>query len=181
MGNRGSSRVDIRRHGTLPAVSRRATLSAAGREAENEVDQVRTLIGDRGRSRRDRGNDGAHAETPEAAEPQTGRLVVAVGAPRIDGWLRNRILVLDASGHTLASGPRVRVGRSSPSYRLPTVSAPAVPGTSVRLRLKLLRKAFVAVWSALKRRKRVSTKIKIRATDSAGNTKQEQRTVRLRM
>jgi streptogramin lyase len=81
---------------------------------------------------------------------------------------------------TISVRGNVKVARSSRAYKLGLVTAPAVPGTSVKLRLKLSRKARNAVRRALKRHKKVSAKITITATDLAGNAKQEQRTVALR-
>jgi virginiamycin B lyase len=82
---------------------------------------------------------------------------------------------------TISARGRIRLGKQSRSYRLATVSAPAVPGTSVRLRLNLPRRAFTAVRRALKRHKKMSAQIRITATDSAGNEKHELRTVGLRL
>jgi virginiamycin B lyase len=82
---------------------------------------------------------------------------------------------------TISARGNIRVGKQSRSYRFATVSAPAVPGTSVRLRLKLPSKALTAVRRALKRHKKASAKVMITATDSAGNKKHELRTVGLRL
>jgi virginiamycin B lyase len=81
---------------------------------------------------------------------------------------------------TITVRGRLRIAGRSRSYGFATVSAPAVPGTTVRLRLKLSKKAFTAVRRALKRHKKVTAKITITATDLAGNAKRERRLVGLR-
>ena len=81
---------------------------------------------------------------------------------------------------TISAHGKAKVARSARSYKLGLVTAPAVPGTSVKLRLKLPRKAHRAVRRALKQHQKVSAAITITATDLAGNEKREQRTITLR-
>ena len=54
------------------------------------------------------------------------------------------------------------------------------PGERVRLKLRLSRKARRAIASALDRRKRLRAKLRIKATDAAGNSRTVRRTVALR-
>jgi streptogramin lyase len=81
---------------------------------------------------------------------------------------------------TISARGTVTVARSSRSYKLRLVTAPTVAGRSVKLQLKLSRKAHNAVRRAIRRYKKGSAKITITATDFSGNIKREQRIVALR-
>jgi peptidoglycan/xylan/chitin deacetylase (PgdA/CDA1 family) len=65
-------------------------------------------------------------------------------------------------------------------YHLKSVSATAVPGRMVKLRLKFSKKGRRAVRRALRRGKRVRAVIRIKATDAAGNVSVAIRRIRLR-
>jgi virginiamycin B lyase len=121
--------------------------------------------------------------------PPASRSAVADKVTAFSAWVvrprqkLRKLYVKAAMGErgTISVRGRVRVAGSPRSYRLATVFAPAVPGTNVRLHLKLAAKAFKAVRSELKRHKKATAKITITATDSAGNVKREQRAVALRL
>jgi virginiamycin B lyase len=81
---------------------------------------------------------------------------------------------------TIAARGRVTIAGLAHPYALRAAFAPAVPGTRVRLHLRLARKALADVRKALRRHRKVTAKITITATDLAGNVKQEQKIVRLR-
>ena len=65
-------------------------------------------------------------------------------------------------------------------YHLESVSATAVPGRLVKLRLKFSKKGLRAVRRALRRGKRVRAVITIKATDAAGNVSVATRRITLR-
>jgi hypothetical protein len=94
-----------------------------------------------------------------------------------------KLLVRAAMGEagTITAGGTVNVPKLAKVYRFKTVSAPAVAGASVTLRLRLPAKALRAVRKALARRKKLSAKITITARDTAGNKKTERRTIKLRL
>jgi hypothetical protein len=90
------------------------------------------------------------------------------------------VLASMAETGTLTAGGTVSVPSLSKVYRFKTASATAVPGASVKLKLKLAKKALKVVKKALKRHKKLKAKLTITASDRAGNKKTEKRTVSLK-
>jgi hypothetical protein len=90
------------------------------------------------------------------------------------------VLASMAEPGTLTAGGTVSVPSLSKVYKFKSASATAVPDASVKLKLKLPRKALKAVKKALKRHRKLKAKLTITARDTAGNTKTAKRTVSLR-
>jgi hypothetical protein len=90
------------------------------------------------------------------------------------------VLASMAEAGTLTARGTIRVPRRSRVYKFKTASATAVPNVSVRLKLKLRKKALKAVKKALKRHRRLKAKVTITARDKAGNSKTAKRTVSLK-
>jgi hypothetical protein len=78
---------------------------------------------------------------------------------------------------TLSAFGTVKLGKR---FKLKKVSATALPGKLVSLRLKLSKKGLAAVKRALRHRKRVRAAITVVAKDLAGNVKTRTLTVTLR-
>jgi len=94
---------------------------------------------------------------------------------------------LETPGSTIAAPKTVatlrvaqRKGRKAKSFRLPTVRADAAARTKVTLTLRVPRKAVAAIKSRLKRGRRGTARIKVIATDLAGNKSTAFRTVRIK-
>jgi beta-glucanase (GH16 family) len=84
---------------------------------------------------------------------------------------------------TAAGTVRVpRVGRvAARTYRLEAQTTTVLKGTKATVRLKLSARARVAVGRALRARKRVVLKLRVRVADGAGNARALTRQVRLRL
>ena len=126
----------------------------------------------------------ATSTAPPPAKPAVADKATAFSSLLVPPRQRLRELYVQAAmgePGTISVRGRVRAGKQARSYRFKAVSAPAVPGTSVRLRLNLPRKASVAVRKALRRQRKIRATITITATDAAGNVKQEKRRIRLRL
>ena len=83
-------------------------------------------------------------------------------------------------GRTLSAGGSVNTSGASKVHRFKKVSAKAVPGTVVKLRLRLSKKSLKAVKRALRHHRKLKAKIRITARDAAGNSKSAKRSVRLK-
>jgi hypothetical protein len=94
----------------------------------------------------------------------------------------DKLFVLASMGEagTITAGGTVSVPSLSKVYKFKTESVDATPGASVKLKLKLPKKALKAVKRALKRHKKLKAKLTITARDKAGNTKTAKRTVSLK-
>jgi peptidoglycan/xylan/chitin deacetylase (PgdA/CDA1 family) len=86
---------------------------------------------------------------------------------------------MDEPGKLAASGT-VTVPNTAKTYRFRTASAKAVPGVIVKLRLKLSKKGLRTAKRALRRHRKLRTRITVTARDTAGNVKTAKRTVSLR-
>jgi peptidoglycan/xylan/chitin deacetylase (PgdA/CDA1 family) len=85
-----------------------------------------------------------------------------------------------AEAGTLSAAGSVNVPGASKVHRFKKVSAKAVPGTVVKLRLRLSKKSLKAVKRALRHHRKLKAKIRITARDAAGNSKSAKRSVRLK-
>jgi hypothetical protein len=77
-----------------------------------------------------------------------------------------------------ASGT-VRVGNASKTYRFKSVTRSLPGGASVKLRLRLPKKALKAVKRSIAKHARPRAKITVTATDAAGNRRTKKAAVRL--
>jgi hypothetical protein len=84
----------------------------------------------------------------------------------------------EACGLTATGG--VNVSGAARSFRLKGVTKSAAPGATVRLRLRLRRKAVRGVRLALRARRRVRAKVTVTAVDGSGNSRTARITVRAR-
>jgi hypothetical protein len=119
--------------------------------------------------------------TPPAAPPDT---VTSFSGLSVKSSQKVGKLSIQASmseAGTITAGGTVSVPKLSKVYKFKTVSATAVAGATVTLKLKLPAKALKAVKKALKKHKKLKAKITITATDSAGNKKTEVRTIKLKL
>jgi hypothetical protein len=80
----------------------------------------------------------------------------------------------------LRAGATVSVAGASKVYRFKAVSRSVAANRFTKLRLKLAKKKLKAVKRALKQRKRLRAKIKVTATDKAGNKRSQKATIRLK-
>jgi hypothetical protein len=82
---------------------------------------------------------------------------------------------------TISAGGSVAGAGASKAFRFKPASAKAEPGKTVKLRLRLPKKALKAVTRALKRHQKVKAKLTVTAKDKARNVKRAKRTVALRL
>jgi hypothetical protein len=117
---------------------------------------------------------------PPPPPPDTVTTFSALSAPSRQKVAKLYVLAGMGERGTLTARGSVSVPGASKVYKFKTVSANAVPGASVRLKLKLPAKALKAVKKALKRHKKLKAKLTIVAKDLAGNAKTEKRTIALK-
>jgi hypothetical protein len=115
---------------------------------------------------------------PPPPDTVTAFATLSVPASQKVGRLYVRASMGEAG--TISAEGTVGVPKLSKVYRFKTVSMNVVAGVSVKLALKLPKKALKAVRKALKRHGKVMAKVAVKATDKAGNTKTEQRTIKLK-
>ena len=82
---------------------------------------------------------------------------------------------------TVTATGTVKVPNASKVYRFKTASAKVFPGTRVKLRLRLPKKALKVVKKALKRGKKLKAKVTVTAKDLAGNTHSAKGTIKLKL
>ncbi len=82
---------------------------------------------------------------------------------------------------TVSATGTVKVPNASKVYRFKTASAKVFPGTRVKLKLRLPKKALKVVKKALKRKKKLKAKVTVTAKDLAGNTHSEKGTIKLKL
>jgi hydroxymethylglutaryl-CoA reductase len=123
---------------------------------------------------------GAGTQPPPAA---TADKVTSFKALKCASPQKARNLVVQASmpeNGTITVGGTVSVPNASKVFKIKAVSVKAVAGKTVSLKVKLAKKALKAIKKALKRHKKVKAKLSIIAKDTAGNTKTEKRSVKLK-
>ena len=81
---------------------------------------------------------------------------------------------------TITVSGTVSVPKASKVYKLSSVTANATAGQAVTLKVKLAKKTLKAVKKAIKRHKKPKASLTITAKDAKGNTKSEQRSVKLK-
>jgi hypothetical protein len=84
-----------------------------------------------------------------------------------------------AESGTITAGGTVAASNAAKVYKFKTASAKAAPGKTVKLRLRLPKKALTAVKKALQRHKKVKAKLVVVAKDKAKNVKRAKQTVEL--
>jgi glucose/arabinose dehydrogenase len=107
---------------------------------------------------------------PAGAGPDTAAPVLRARVPARQRVLRLRGAVAYARCNepcSLAAGGRLRVGRRS--YRMRTAARSAQAGKSVRVKVRLTAHGRRALKRRLRRGRRASVRLTLRATDAAGN------------
>jgi hypothetical protein len=122
----------------------------------------------------------APTPTPPLPPPDTITAFAALSARTSQKVDKLSVQATMAEAGTVTAGGTVSVPKLAKVYKFKTVSATAVAGASVTLRLKLPAKAVKVVKKALKKHKKLKAKITITATDNAGNKKTELRTIKLK-
>jgi hypothetical protein len=107
----------------------------------------------------------AFAKLAVASSQRAGNLMVEVAMPEAG---------------TITVGGTVSVSNASRVFKIKPVSASAVAGKAVKIRVKLSRQALTAARRALKRRRKVRANLTITVRDKAGNSKTGKRAVRLK-
>lgn len=118
---------------------------------------------------------------PPSPPPDKVTAFASLSAPSSQRLTRLYVRAEMAESGTITAGGTVKVPKLSTVYMFKTISAPAVAGVSVKLKLKLPKKAFRAVKRALKRHRKMKAKIAITATDKAQNKKTAHRTIKLKL
>ena len=107
--------------------------------------------------------------------------LLRLGGATLQRLVRARAVVITARPNeaaALRATGTLNVPRASKVFRLRAVRTSAAAGRRVTLRLRLPRAAIPAVRRALARKKRVTARITVTATDAAGNRATARRTVR---
>jgi hypothetical protein len=114
---------------------------------------------------------------PPGVDKSTGFTLLVAGSPQRIGKLAVEARMGERG--TITATGTIRAPNTSKVYRFKTVSRTVVPGLTVKLRLRLPKKALTVVRRALKRRK-LKAKVTVTAKDNSGNTRSEKGTIRLK-
>jgi hypothetical protein len=114
---------------------------------------------------------------PGGLDKSTGFTLLEAGSPQRIGKLA--VAAQMGERGTITATGTVRAPKSSKVYRFKTVSRNVVPGLTVKLRLRMPKKALKVLRRALKRRK-LKAKVTVTAKDNSGNTRTEKGTIRLK-
>jgi hypothetical protein len=114
---------------------------------------------------------------PPGVDKSTGFTLLAASSPQRIG----KLFVQAQMGErgTITATGTVKVPNSAKVYRFTTASAKVFPGLTVKLRLRLPKKALTVVRRALKRKK-LKAKVIVTAKDDSGNTRSQKGTIRLK-
>ena len=118
---------------------------------------------------------------PPAPPPDTVTAFSSLSAPGSQKVAKLFVQAGMSEAGTITAAGTVSVPKLSKVYKFKTASAPVAAGATVKLKLKLAKKALKAVRKALKKGKKLKAKLTITATDGAGNRKVEKRTVKLKL
>ncbi len=127
---------------------------------------------------------GASATPPPSLPPAAPRKVVAFASLRVPSTQSVARLYVQAGmaeAGTITAGGTVSAPNRASVLKFKTVSAPAVVGRIVKLRLKLAKRALKLVTRALRHHRKLKANITITATDKSGNSKSEKRAVNLKL
>jgi hypothetical protein len=114
---------------------------------------------------------------PPGVDKSTGFTLLSASSPQRIGKLFVEAQ-MGERGTVTATGT-ITAPNSAKVYRFRTASSKVVPGLTVKLRLRLPKKALAVVRRALKRRK-LKAKVTVTAKDNDGNTKSQKGTIRLK-
>jgi hypothetical protein len=118
------------------------------------------------------------------ATPDTTAPVLQLGGATSQKVLRHRgVLVVataPAEPSTVTAMGKVAVRGSAKVFKLTPVTKQVSRGAKATLKLKLKRRALVAIGRALQAGKKLSAKVTVSAKDAAGNVSTKRRTIRLK-
>jgi hypothetical protein len=119
---------------------------------------------------------------PPAVQAQSDK-VTAFAALKVAAIQRVDRLVVEAGmteNGRITVGGTINVPNAARVFKLEAVSVNVAAGKTLKIRVKVAKRALKAIKRALKRHKKVRANLTVTAKDAAGNTKTEKRTVRLK-